>query len=234
MSSLTNARSSASPRKRSARSSANQRKRSARSSTSQRKRPGGRSARVRAAVLDATLRVLVQRGYAGLRLDDVAEEAGVHKTTVYRRWRSRDELVMDATLHFSEQHIPVPDTGNVRDDLVALTAEFVGAAESKWGRAVMNALMAAAATEPGMADLSREMWDRRMSTLKEVVVRGKARSELPPDVRPDHVLELICGAVYGRLFFWNRPVSKRDIHRIVDTALAGLNAVARTAGRSRR
>jgi AcrR family transcriptional regulator len=204
-----------------------------RSSTSPRKRPGGRSARIRAAVLDATLRVLVQHGYAGLRLDDVAAEAGVHKTTVYRRWGSREALVIDATLHFSEQHIPVPDTGNVRDDLMALTAEFVGAAESGWGRAIMNALLAAAATEPGMADLSHEVWDRRLSIVKEVVVRGKARGELPSDVTPHDVLELIFGPVYGRLFIWNLPVSKRDIHRIVDTTLAGLNAVASTARRSR-
>lgn len=204
----------------------------ARSSRRPTKRPGGRSARVRAAVLDATLRVLVQRGYAGLRLDDVAAAAGVHKTTVYRRWGSRDALVIDATLHFSEQHIPVPDTGNVRDDLVALTAEFVGAVESGWGRAIMNALAAAAATEPGMADLSHEVWDRRLSILKEVVVRGKVRDELPPGVTPQHVFELISGPVYGRLFFWNLPVSKRDIDRIVDTTLAGLNAVASTAGRS--
>ena len=206
----------------------------AKSSTSPQKRPGGRSARVGAAVLDATLRLLVERGYAGLRLDDVAAEAGVHKTTVYRRWGSREALVVDATLHFSEQHIPVPDTGNARDDLVALTAEFLAAAESTWGRAIMNALLSAAATEPGIADVARELFQRRTAVLKTIVVRAKARGELPPGLKPDHVFELIFGPVYGRVFFWNRPVSKRDVDRIVDTALAGLKAVASKGGRSRR
>src|SRR3712207_1543584 len=81
------------------------------------RRPGGRSARVRAAVLSATIDALVDVGYDGLSVEDVARRAGVHKTTVYRRWPTRAALVAEATRERSQQVIPVPDTGTLAGDL---------------------------------------------------------------------------------------------------------------------
>ena len=76
------------------------------------RRPGGRSARVRADVIAATLAELGERGYAALSLDSVARRAGVHKTTLYRRWGTREELVLEAMLERAGEHISVPDTGS--------------------------------------------------------------------------------------------------------------------------
>ena len=73
-----------------------------------RRRPGGRSARVRAAVLEATLDQLAESGYDGLSFEAVAVRAGVHKTTLYRRWSDRTALVLDAMLELSSQTVPVP------------------------------------------------------------------------------------------------------------------------------
>src|SRR5512132_695784 len=81
------------------------------------RRPGGRSARVRAAVLRATIAELLRTGYAGLSVEAVADRAGVHKTTVYRRWGTLQQLVTDALLAHVSAKVPQPDTGTLRSDL---------------------------------------------------------------------------------------------------------------------
>ena len=84
------------------------------------RRPGGRTARVRAAVIAATLAELAERGYSGVSLDGVAARAEVHKTTIYRRWRAKETLVLDAMLEQAGQTVAIPDTGSLRGDLLEL------------------------------------------------------------------------------------------------------------------
>jgi AcrR family transcriptional regulator len=83
-------------------------------------RPGGRTAKVRAAVLQATVAALAEDGYEALNVEDVARRAGVHKTTVYRRWPTKPELVADAVRERSDERVEVPDTGTLAGDLQAL------------------------------------------------------------------------------------------------------------------
>src|SRR3954454_17804776 len=80
-------------------------------------RPGGRSERVRSSVLAAAQELLAEGGYDALRVEDVASRAGVHKTTVYRRWPTKADLVMAVVEGRSEERVPVPDTGSLEDDL---------------------------------------------------------------------------------------------------------------------
>lgn len=80
---------------------------------------GGRSARVRAAVLAATLEAVSHNGADSLSIPDIARTAGVHETSIYRRWGSRENLVLDALLTYSQEQLPIPDTGSLREDLMA-------------------------------------------------------------------------------------------------------------------
>lgn len=81
------------------------------------RRPGGRSARVRDAVRQATLAELAEHGYAGLTVERVAERSGVHKTTVYRRWGGVEGLISDALELAADEPWPIPDTGSIEGDL---------------------------------------------------------------------------------------------------------------------
>src|SRR3954469_15131123 len=111
-------------------------------------RPGGRSARVRTAVLEAVEAVLGEQGYAAVTVDGVAERAGVHKTTVYRRWATKEALVADALRERSRVAVPIPDTGTLLGDLTALArsvATNIGSAE---GTKMARTLFAAAVTDP--------------------------------------------------------------------------------------
>ena len=96
------------------------------SEPNRRPRPGGRSARVRAAVLQATLELLAETGYDGAELPEVARRAGVHPTTIYRRWGTKSRLVGEAILERSRPLSPTPDTGSLRTDLERLLLEGAG------------------------------------------------------------------------------------------------------------
>src|SRR5690349_3065438 len=87
-------------------------------------RPGGRSARVRAQVLEATGRRLVEQGYDALTVDSVAEAAGVHRTTVYRRWRDVGGLLADLLEAAADDSWRPADTGSLAGDLTAMNREI--------------------------------------------------------------------------------------------------------------
>src|SRR3954468_9201312 len=87
-------------------------------------RPGGRTARTRAAVLDAVRGELEDVGYAGLTLERVAERSGVHLATLYRRWRTVEGLVVDLLGEIGSTQVPIPDTGSLDPDLRALALEI--------------------------------------------------------------------------------------------------------------
>src|SRR5215216_5271004 len=82
-------------------------------------RPGGRTARTRAAVLDATLDELASRGWDRVSVETIAARAGVHKTTVYRRWGGKDQLVAEAVEAEADSRVQVPDSGDIGQDLRA-------------------------------------------------------------------------------------------------------------------
>src|SRR5512144_909234 len=85
-----------------------------------RRRPGGRSARVRASVLEAAFAVLRETGSEAFSIADVAARSGVHETSIYRRWGTKSALILEASLHFAQGAIAIPDTGALRTDLIAL------------------------------------------------------------------------------------------------------------------
>src|ERR1700744_3952658 len=106
--------------------------------TSVHRRPGGRSARVREAVLEATLATLAEVGVEKLAIAEVARRADVHETSIYRRWKTRENLITDALLNYSEQHLPIPDTGSLRGDLTAFGAELATYLATPMGRALVQ------------------------------------------------------------------------------------------------
>ncbi len=84
------------------------------------KRPGGRSTRVREAVLRSALLELSEMGWASLSVERISERSGVHKTTIYRRWGSAERVALEALLERGSKGIPIPDSGDIRLDLMAL------------------------------------------------------------------------------------------------------------------
>lgn len=184
------------------------------------RRPGGRSARVREAVLDATTAELAERGYQGLSVDAVAQRAGVHKTTVYRRWRGPEGLVADALARAAEQPWPIPDTGTLTGDLRALT-ELVreGFTDPEAG-SVATAFVAAGMQHPDAADALRSFYAARHDEAAAMVARAVTRGEVDPEVDADEIIRLAIAPLFHRLFITHEPLTTEQARRAADVAAA--------------
>ena len=186
-----------------------------------RKRPGGRTARVGAAVLDATLEILGEGGFGALTVDEVAGRAGVHKTTIYRRWGSREGLVGAALAARSEVEIPVPDTGSLRDDVAAVAESVATNLSSPLGRALAQT-MVGQADDAEIGRIADEFWSTRFARTAAIVERSVGRGELPADTDPRLVIELVVAAVWFRSIVTRAPVDDHFVDTVVDVVLAGL------------
>jgi AcrR family transcriptional regulator len=169
-------------------------------------RPGGRSARVREAVLSATTAVLAEGGYERLSIETVAGRAGVHKTTVYRRWPTRAQLVVDALQERSERNVPVPDTGTFAGDLDALARSVVANIGSPEGAAMTRTIVAAGLSTAEVAESATRFWAERLALTGVIVERAIARGELPPDTDGNLVIETLIGPLYVRLLLTGEPI----------------------------
>jgi len=183
-------------------------------------RPGGRSARVKAAVLAGVLDELIESGYAGLTVDRVAARAGVHKATVYRRWPTKEDLVADALLAQTGQTVPMPDTGSVRDDLRLLAHAVIANITSPQGEGLLRTLVSDAARVPAIGAAARTFWAERFAMAGELVRRGIDRGELPADTDPDFLIEALIAPLYLRLLVTTQPLTTRYADRVVDSVLA--------------
>lgn len=177
---------------------------------------------MRAAVLEATLDELVEAGYAGLSLEAVARRAGVHKTTVYRRWGTREALVLELMRERAAAEVPVPDTGSLRGDLLELARAAARIAASPPIEAVVRATIGALRHDPALGELAAQFWSGRMALDGEVVLRAIERGEAPSDTDPTLVIEAVLGPVHLRLLEGGTPPNERFIAAVVDLVVTGL------------
>jgi AcrR family transcriptional regulator len=184
------------------------------------RRPGGRSARVRQAVLAATVDVLAERGVAGLTIDAVAQRAEVNKTTIYRWWPSPTALMVDAATGVLQVAVPTPDTGSLRDDLRRVLQEAHAFVTSPLGQAVVHASLGAPDTGEIAAAL-QAVWKTRFELLHPIIERAIARGELPERIDSRFLLEQLAAPLYFRLFIVRASFNRRYLDRVVDHTING-------------
>ncbi|WP_062993652.1 TetR/AcrR family transcriptional regulator [Nocardia anaemiae] len=185
------------------------------------RRTGGRSARVREAVVEAAVSVLFEHGPNKFSVGEVAARAGVHETSIYRRWRTRENLIVDAMLATSGEDIPIPDTGSVRDDLLAL-ARSVAAFLSQPAGATFTRAAAVHVDDDSVAAARRRFWESRRSLASVIIERGIQRGELPPTTDARLVLETLIAPFHMRVLLTHEPIDDTLPERIVDLICDGL------------
>lgn len=183
--------------------------------------PGRRpSARTEQAILEATRELLAEGGVQRLTVEGVAARAGVAKTTIYRRYRSKDELALAVLLDMVERIVSVSDLGDTRAELVAFVNGAVKILGSTLMGRVMQGLVSELATDPTLAAAFRErVVARRVTEVHRLIERGIERGDLRPDTDVELAHELLFGPVYYRLFLSGAPLDKRLAERIVDAVL---------------
>ncbi|KAA0917943.1 TetR family transcriptional regulator [Dietzia sp. ANT_WB102] len=192
----------------------------------QRIRAGGRSEIVRQTVATTVLEMLRQ-GNSAFSVAEVAKRAGIHRSTVYRWWPTRLELIKEAlTLHTAR--LVVPDTGSWATDIDALTrelAEFF----SDPVEAAMNAVLASD-RDSEVAKTQREHWAPILRDLSRVVDRAKARGEVRDDVNPRFVLEIIVGPLLLNTTFGHNEIGPTAIDAIADLVTNAFSTAGSAAG----
>jgi AcrR family transcriptional regulator len=180
-------------------------------------RPGRpRSAEADRAILDATLELLYDEGYAGMSMEAVAEAAGVGKTTVYRRYRDKADLVTAAIASMPGLN-ELPESGDTRADLLELLRRILRSKERVQSMRLLGTLWAEEERNPELVRLFRErVIAPRRSMMIEVLRRGQERGEVRDDVDPSLVIEMLVGAHFARQFN-GAPFPRDWAGQVVDT-----------------
>ncbi|MBE8517321.1 TetR/AcrR family transcriptional regulator [Amycolatopsis sp. H6(2020)] len=183
-------------------------------------------------ILQAARQALLTAGYAGLAIDEVAQRAGVAKTTLYRRWPTKDHLAIAVYADMLDRDVPVTDTGDVRADLSAYLKQIAAALHSvrRAGRAaddsdpsagIVGELVAAAARHADVGQALRGLYARRIRLAIELVERATQRGELRAGTDPVLLLDQLAGALYYRVLITGAPVDDNYLERLVSAALDG-------------
>jgi AcrR family transcriptional regulator len=197
--------------------------------TTSARRPMGRPRDGRAdrAILFATLELMAEHGVDGLRTDDVAHRAKVGKATIYRRYRSKEELVAAAVgALVSEITVPHEDLtreeGSTREDLLALMRGAVDLYTGALAAGLMPSLVAAMRKSPELARTVREGFVAgRRAALREVLERGVARGDLGSDLDFELALDVLGGPLFYRLLITGGPIDEQLAQGVVELILTG-------------
>lgn len=173
-------------------------------------------------IRQAALELLDGGGYRALTIEGVAALAGVGKATVYRRYRSKHELLRDLVERFRELDLPIPDSGSVREDLRLIVSNGVQVlTTSVWGRA-LPALVAEQTADPELMDVARTFWRSRKEAVAVVIDRGIARGELRADLDRDLAFDLVVSPMYFRYLVSSDDLPEDLSSRIVDEVMIGI------------
>jgi AcrR family transcriptional regulator len=187
-------------------------------------RTGGRSARVREAVLSAVLEELDVHGYAALSVEAVASRAGVNKTTIYRRWPTLDDLLVDALMTWSEDAIPAHDTGSIETDLLALGRELADQLNGGIGRQIVAVVLTAGLRSAQLGEATRRYFDHQAARATPIVTSAIDRGELPADTDTNALLTTFRAPLFYRMVTTGDPIDDDLIAQSTRVTLAAARA----------
>lgn len=173
-------------------------------------------------ILDAAVALLAEEGFAGVSVDTVATRAGVSKATIYRRWSTKEALLLEAASCLSGAPDALPDTGSLRDDLLALYQGFLPALIDGVPGQMLPQLVAEGTRNPDIRALLADFADSLRARWRTVVERAEARGELRPDLDHEVVIDCLTGPLFTRLLVTGRPLTAALADEVVDTVLAGI------------
>lgn len=184
----------------------------------------GRSARVVDAILLAVAEQLGLTGYADLRIEDVAVRSGVNKTTIYRRWPQKSDLVIAAVERLAPDPV-VADTGSLRGDLLAFLERMRAGVETPVGRGIVRMIQAEKA-HPEVSGMLRRFRARHLEARRVVFDRARERGEIPRESDSALLAELAFSPIITRIVHVGLEADDDFLRAITDTIVAGARAGA--------
>ncbi|MEU5508011.1 TetR/AcrR family transcriptional regulator [Streptomyces fungicidicus] len=190
-----------------------------------------RSAAADAAILAATREALVELGWSKLTLGDVAVRAGVAKTTLYRRWSGKNELVVDAVAELFDELV-LPDRGSLAADIEGVVLQFAAILARPEARSGLMAVVSESTRDEALRERIRaSIVDRQKRLVLAGRARAQARGELPPESDAgeaartvDLIFDMVAGAVVHRTLVSAEPADEEWVHGFTRVLLSGLSA----------
>ena len=171
------------------------------------------------AIEKAAIELLREVGYERLSIEAVALRAHVSKSTIYRRWKNKAELITDAVHHYAFCKVPAIDTGTLRGDLIEIITEKVKTMKSADGQ-LFAGLMASSRTDSDLSDrMMKSMAEGAGSVHSAVLHRAIKRGEVPPRTTLDTFIEITPAVITYRLFMSHQSVNRKFIEHFVDDVL---------------
>lgn len=180
-----------------------------------------RSEAAHRAAIDATVELILQHGVEGVTLEEVAARSGVARSTLYRHFGSKEELVVAAAQGCVIEH-PTPDTGSLEGDLRFLFERFAQAEEAQRIPDLLPRLLDAATRDPAMAATLDAHLEERRRPLRTVLRLAQLRGELADDLDLDLALALVVGPFTHRRFIDRREISPEFAEEVLVRTLAAL------------
>ena len=175
-------------------------------------------------MLAAAIEELSARDYADISVESIAARAGVHKTTVYRRWGSKVEIIKQALIGAAGAHIQVPDTGSVDGDLLLLARAVQLVLSPPQGAAITTALIVGGLASTELAEVMRQFWEVRLEAISAIVDRAVSRGELPAGTDPVALMRTLAAPLYYQLLVARVPVTEADADLAAAATLAAAKA----------
>jgi AcrR family transcriptional regulator len=180
----------------------------------------------RLAILDAALALCREEGYAKLSIEAIATRAGVGKQTIYRWWRSKGAVLLEALDREAAVAAAFPDTGDLVADMRATITDVVRFQSNPSLGPPLAALIAEAQQDPGIGPMLLErFFEPRRAPIAERLRRAQEAGHLPATLDVEAVLEVIFGALFHRLLLRSGPLDAEYAAFVVDVVLAGAAAV---------
>ena len=171
-------------------------------------------------VRDAVRTELGRVGYLALRIEDVAARADVAKTTIYRRWPTKEDLIYDFLRSVMDAPHMLPDSGSLREDLLAIARHVRGVMSSSDGQAIARMMLTAPA-EPEIRRIVDRVREHNTGFVVELLDRARSRGELRDGISSDLLLMTLVGAIHHRIFVRCTEPEELDLVALVDLLLNG-------------
>jgi AcrR family transcriptional regulator len=184
-----------------------------------------RDARVDGAVMEAARSLLAEKGFAGTTVEAIATRAGVGKATIYRRWPTREALLLAVTTA-DLPDIPTPDTGDLRHDLRFIFTTLAEQIRLAGPASYLGDLIGESTRNPAMREDFQAMIQQRRSLCADVVAQARKRGEVRRNIDPDLVLDLISGSIFYRKLFSDEEADATYVEQAIDAVLDGILADA--------
>lgn len=181
-----------------------------------------RSDKARRAILEATLALLDEKGFVGLSVEGVAARAGVGKATIYRWWKSKAALAMEAFVEGVSDEVAFSHTESACEDLRAQINKVAALYHGQAGR-ILCEVIALGQSEPDvLTSLETEYLDRRREQIRNVLDRAIAQKEIRPDIDKDVVIEALYAPIFGKMLMKLRRFNREYINAHFDLIMRAI------------